>query len=371
MSTQPTSTSPTPSFKSALKKGIKPTLGNKTCLPIDTDEKEASSLPPTSTLIPEKLDGVLYFPISYFIWKRQLPPPTPSPISPPWCMFPKPRGKKVTSTSHLKWDRRLPNQTTFCWGGNDTTMGHSSHPVTMDHGVGVPRFQENGTWARYSHLLCPKPHYLYNDCYSNFNPSAHNLKPKGRTHKPKSGSNTLQRRQGQSKVDLLNGLGKTIPSEIPCRRKTHNSCYTLNSQTTSTISFNSTTSKTTNLPPPKSTSTHTNNTAPNTTYSTNTCSNISIKPIEVPYPMERTKWMRPLGGTLKGGGPNTSVTLSLYGSNPYYSEDARKLTINCIDSVMECSLGVIEQHSKLMSDLLQECGSCRLLYSLSRRIQGG
>ena len=168
----------TPPISTSLKKKIKPSLGNKTCLPIDRDEKEASYLTPTTTLIPEKLDGVLYFPISYFIWKRQLPPPTPSPISPPWCMFPKPRVKKVTSTSHLKWDRRLPNQTTFCWGGNDTTMGHSSHPVTMDHGVGVPRFQENGTWARYSHLLCPKPHYLHNHYYSNLNQSTFNLKPK-------------------------------------------------------------------------------------------------------------------------------------------------------------------------------------------------
>ena len=179
---------------------------------------------------------------------------------------------------------------------------------------------------------------------------------KGKTPKPKSGRNTLQRRQGLSKVDLLNGFGKTIPSEIPCRRKTHYNYSTLKPQTTPTISFNSTTSKTTTLSPPKSTLT----TNTSTTSTTNTCSNISTKPIDVPYPMERTKWMRPLGGTLKGGGPNTSVTLSLYGSNPYYSEDTRKLTINCIDSVMECSLGVIEQHSKLISDLLQECGSCRL-----------
>ena len=82
--------------------------------------------------------AVLYFPVSYFLWKRQLPPPVSPPIIPPWSLFPCPRRKKMTSTSHLKWDRRLPNKSVSCGGINDPIMDYSAHVVTSELGIGVP-----------------------------------------------------------------------------------------------------------------------------------------------------------------------------------------------------------------------------------------
>ena len=320
-------------IKCTPKNKVKPTLGKRSFLNVVMDKEACSSVPLNSTLTSQILDGVLYFPLSYFLWKRKLPPPTPAPILPPWCMFPQPRRKKVTSSSHLKWDRRLHNQSVYCWGVNDPAMRYSSHPVTIKHGVGVPRFKENGTWAHYSHLLIPKTHSQQKHYNSNFHPSNHSLKPRGRVPRPKSGSNTLNKGHGLSKVDRIKGVGKTIPSEVPCWKKTST--------------------------PPSCSATLNTTTALNTTSTTNTYFTTSTKPQHVPYPMERTKWTRPLGGTLKGGGPTEAITIKLYGSIPCTTnEDTRKLTITCMDSVIVCPLSLIEHHSTLICNLLQETGSC-------------
>ena len=197
-------------------------------------------------------------------------------------------------------------------------MGYSSDTVTLEQGVGVPKFQENGTWARYSQLLVPKRDHNCTTTLSSSHSSHYHSKSKKRVPRPKSGQSTMHRGHGLSLEDKLKGLGKIIPSEESCRRKLHSSTF-----------HNSTTSTTLPIP------------------------------LQVPYPSKRTKWTRPLGGALKGGSPSTAVTIKLLGRKPYIPDNSRMLTITCANSAMECSLAVMEHHSTFMRNLLEECGSCR------------
>ena len=324
----------------ATKPSTTPAPSPSTINSISTAQNPPSQPPiPTAKTLSLIKESKLYFPISYFLWKRQLPTPATTPIIPPWHLFPRPKGKKVTSSSHLKWDRRLHNKTTYCWGVNDPNMGLSSHPVTLRHGVGIPKFQENGTWSRYSNLLVPKCHQQHTQPFFKSTNYSY-IRPKKRVPRPKSGQNTAHKGHGMSKEDILKGLGKSIPSEVSCRKKTNNSfSHISNPPITSTFHGPSPISTLINISTNKTTST---------------------MPLMVSYPSKRTKWERSPGGSLRGGGPTTPITIRLMGSIPKnYEGDHRKVTITCQDSVVECSLFVIEYHSKFTKNMLQECGNCR------------
>ena len=162
-----------------------------------------------------------------------------------------------------------------------------------------------------------------------------------------------------SKVDRLKGVGKTIPSEVPCWKKTLYNSHSNNNPTSSTILCTSKIYNNIISTPPSCSPTLNTTTALNTTSTTNTYSTTSTKLLQVPYPFERTKWTRPNGGNLRGGGPTEAITINLYGSTPYTTnEDTRKLTLTCMDSVLVCPLSLIEHHSTLICNLLQETGSC-------------
>ena len=324
-------------FKPTAKKAPKPTLHKKHSSSKKNDDMEGFYFPQPSNSISFVKESVLYFPVSYFLWKRQLPTPASTPVIPPWHLFPRPKGKKVASSSHLKWDRRLPNKTTYCWGVNDPNMGLSSHPVTLRHGVGIPKFQENGNWARYSNLLVPKSHQQHTQPFFN---STNYIRPKRRVPRPKSGQNTAHKGHGMSKGDILKGLGKSIPCEVSCSKKINNPFSHIQKPLiTSTLHWPSSISTSINI-------------------STN--KNTSNMPLMVSYPSKRTKWERSPGGSLRGGGPTTPITIRLMGSIPKnYEGDHRKLTITCQDSVVECSLFVIEYHSEYTKNMLHECGNCR------------
>ena len=286
---------------------------------------------PTTITPPNSIeDAKLYFPISHFLWKRKLPPPTPNPLLPPWALFPKPRGNKVKSSSHLKWDRRLCNGTTYSFGTNDPCLGYSSHTVTLTEGTGIPQFEENGSWAKYSHILVPKIKLQNAPLNQNFKSSYYHLKNKRGLSRPKSGQNTTHKAHGVSYKDHVNGIGKQLLSEVPCQRK-YNSSFSPKAKAFSSTTKYKTTSSTT-----------------------------QGSPLYVPYPRKRTKWTRPVGGSLKGGGPSQPVTIQLFGSSPYNPQnDAQKLIINCLDSVIECPLSLIDHHSTLLQNLLLENGNCR------------
>ena len=325
----PTVAPNTPTQATTTPSSATPTPTNVTTIP--------SSLPPPTPFpnqptIPQSNfieDAKLYFPVSYFIWKRKLLPPPINPIFPPWALFPKPRGKKVRSSSHLKWDRRLSDGTTYTFGVNDPCLGYSSHIVTLSEGTGTPQLKEDGSWAKYSHLLVPKTKLQFSPLNQNFKTSYH-LKPRRGLSRPKSGQNTTHKGHGISHKDHLNGIGKQNPSENPCHKKYH-------------ISFS----------PQANTSSSTNK---HQTISTTKQESL----LHLPYPSTRTKWTRPLGGCLKGGGTSTPVTIKLIGSVPYNPQnDAQKLKINCLDSVIECPLSLIEHHSTLLKNILLENESCR------------
>ena len=316
------SNSPTPTSTSTTTSSITstPTTTNTNHTPI--------SSPPT----PPKL----YFPVSYFLWKRKLPSPNIDPVYPPWTLFSKPNGKKITTSSHLKWDRRLHDGPTYSFGVNDPSQGYSSHAVTLTEGNGIPKFKEDGSWARYSHLLVPKTKLQDIPPNQQFLNSCYTYKSKRRVSRPKSGENTHHKAHGLSLKDHHKGLGKEFPSEVPCKRKHPTSLS----------------------PTPKLTSS--TSTCPLTASSTYTSSTIQGNPLYVPYPSQRTKWTRPVGGCLRGGGPLASVTIKLIGSLPYKPiNDSHKLSITCMDSVIECSLSLIEHHSNFLKNLLLESGSCR------------
>ena len=318
-----------------------PAIAATTPTPISTSPMLSSTAPnPTSgsvTTIPTTTTPPkLYFPLSYFLWKRKLPPPTQNPVFLPWALFPKPRGNKVRSSSSLKWDRRLPGGTTYSFGVNDPNLGYSSHSVTLAEGVGVPKFKEDGSWARYSHILVPKTKHQNKPPNQSLNTSYYKLQSKRRVPRPKSGQNTNHKGHGLSHQDHLNGLVKQFPSEVPCKRKHHSLL------STKVIASSSTTTS--------SSSTVTSTTYPTTHGSL----------LHVPYPSKRTKWTRPLGGSLRGGGPSLPVIIKLIGSSPYSPQkDSPKLSIACQDSVIECPLSLIEHHSTLLKNLLLVNESCR------------
>ena len=199
-----------------------PTPTEEVSTPLASTTTPTNLTPTISNIVPTTIstsDAKLYFPISYFIWKRNLQAPPPTPLFPPWALFPKPRGKKVRSSSHLKWDRRLHDGPVYCFGVNDPTVGYSSQRVTLTQGIGVPKIKEDGSWASYSQLLVPKvkPHYTVSNQV--FKPCHYHLKNKRRVSRPKSGQNTIQKGHGLSLKDQLNGLGKKVLSEVPCSRK--------------------------------------------------------------------------------------------------------------------------------------------------------
>ena len=264
-----------------------PTLHNDITLPTSSISNLLTTTPlhlsPNSA---PKKDAVLYFPLSYFLWKRKLPPVPPIPIYPPWSLFPHPKIKKPTSTSHLKWQRRLPNNKVYCWGVNDPKEDYSSQIVTIEHGVGVPKLKENGTWATYSKLLVPKKYHQNISPTHNIHLYNHKLAPKQRLQRPKAGHNTIHKSHGISHHDLLNGIGKTVASETPCKKQPKSHAFkTSKTVVHHSIGNNTTINYTSRL------NTSTMNTSTSTT---------SILPL-VPYPSPRTKWTRTLGGALKGG----------------------------------------------------------------------
>ena len=64
--------------------------------------------------------------------------------------------------------------------------------------------------------------------------------------------------------------------------------------------------------------------------------------------------------TVGARGPPASITIKLTGSFPYKPvNDTQKLTITCLDSTIECSLSLMEHHSKFLRNILLETGSCR------------
>ena len=286
---------------------------------------------PTTITPPNSIeDTKLYFPISHFLWKRKLPPPIPNPLLPPWALFPKPRGNKVKSSSHLKWDRRLCNGTTYSFGANDPSLGYSSHTVTHTEGTGIPQFEENGSWAKYSHILVTKIKLQDAPLNQNIKSSSYPLKHKRGLSRPKSGQNTTHKAHGISYKDHVNGIGKQLLSEVPCQRK-YNTSFSPKAKASSSTTNYKTTSSTT-----------------------------QGSPLYMPYPSKRTKWTRPMGGSLKGGGLSQSVTIKLFGSSPYNSQnDAQKLIIYCLDSVIECPLSLIDHHSTKLKNLLLENENCR------------
>ena len=301
-----------------------------TTIPTTLPPPSPSPNPPPFTPPNIVEDAKLYFPVSYFLWKRKLPPPTVTPLFPPWALFPKPRGNKVRSSSHLKWDRRLHDGTTFSFGVNDPSLDISSHTVTLSDGIGIPKFKEDGSWAKYSHLLVPKTKFQTIPLLKSFKGSCYNPNSKKRVPRPKSGQNTTHKAHGISKKDHLNGIGKINLSEVPCKRKCHTS-FSLKAKVSSSTD----------------------------TYPT-TLPTSQGSPLYEPYPSTRTKWTRPVGGCLKGGGPSTPVTIKLVGSSPYNPPDnAQKLSIYCLDSIIECPLSLIEHHSTLLKHLLLNSGSCR------------
>ena len=161
-------------------------------------------------------------------------------------------------------------------------------------------------------------------------PSNYKIAPKKRKPRPKSGQNTLHRGHGLSYQDRKNGLGKIIPSEVPCKKISP--FVTKPSILISSKSITYTT----------------------TTFTTNSVTNpLPLLPtisLHTLYPSARTKWTRPMGCSLKGGGPPKTVSINLVGSKPYIPQkDSMKLTITCADSVVECSLSLLQQ----------ECGTCR------------
>ena len=286
-------------------------------------------------------DIVAYYPISYFLWKKNLPPVAPSPTYPPWSQFPCPKGKKVTSTSHLTSNRRLPNNKVYCWGVNDPQIQYSSQVVTSKTGIGKPKFQENGTWARYSQLLVPKKCYQDEATTYNFYLTNHKLAPRQKLQRPKAGKNNVHKSHGISLHDRLNGIGKTIPSEIPCKKHPA-------SKAPKTSLYNAVRNTTTNNDIGRLINSTANGSITTTSH-----------PLYVKYPSARTQWTRPLGGSLKGGDTQTNITITLVGSKPYDQEDySRMLTVTCLDSVIECSLGLIQHHSNIMQNMLQECDCC-------------
>ena len=228
---------------------------------------------------------------------------------------------------------------------NDPKEDYSSQIVTIEHGVGVPKLKENGTWATYSKLLVPKKYHQNISPTHNIHLYNHKLAPKQRLQRPKSGHNTIHKSHGISHHDLLNGIGKTVASETPCKKqpKSHASKAS-KSVVHHSIRDNPIINNTSRL------NASTTNTSTNTT---------SILPL-VPYPSPRTKWTRTLGGALKGGGPLTNIKITLLGSQPYdLEDDSRMITITCIDSNIECSLSLIQYHSTMVKNLLQECDSCK------------
>ena len=189
-----TPTTPTPST---------PTPTNVTTVPatLSPPTPSPNPLPITQPNIVE--DAKLYYPVSYFLWKRKLPPPTLTPLFPPWALFPKLRGNKVRSSTHLKWDRRLYDGTTFSFGVNDPSLDMSSHTVTLSYGIGIPKFKEDGSWAKYSHLLVPKTKFQTAPLLKIFKASCYNPNSKKRVPRPKSGQNTTHKAHGISRKDHL------------------------------------------------------------------------------------------------------------------------------------------------------------------------
>ena len=213
-------------------------------------------------------------------------------------------------------------------------------PLTLspsDMGLAYPCFRKNGNWARYSNLLVPKSHQQHTQPFFN---STNYIRPKRRVPRPKSGQNTAHKGHGMTKGDILKGLGKSIPCEVSCSKKINNPFSHIQKPLiTSTLHWPSSISTSINI-------------------STN--KNTSNMPLMVSYPSKRTKWERSPGGSLRGGGPTTPITIRLMGSIPKnYEGDHRKLTITCQDSVVECSLFVIEFHSEYTKNMLHECGNCR------------
>ena len=226
----------------------------------------------------------------------------------------------------LTWTLKLPDSTslkcrestgskkrgagpTYCWGVNDPDMGYSTNPVTLQHGVGVPMFQEDGKWACYSNHLVPKSQHLHTNCFTKNRPYNYHIKPKGRVPRPKSGQNSMHKGHGISKLDRLNGFGKIIPCEVPCRRKTHSSSIP--------ISNSVITSKLYCLPTiytPNTISTiHTN-------FTSDTFSTTYTKYDQVFYPKIRTKLMKTHGATIRSGGQTTTLpTVNLNSSSSTYS----------------------------------------------------
>ena len=203
-----TPTTPTPST---------PTPTNVTTVPatLSPPTPSPNPLPITQPNIVE--DAKLYYPVSYFLWKRKLPPPTLTPLFPPWALFPKPRGNKVRSSTHLKWDRRLYDGTTFSFGVNDPSLDMSSHTVTLSDGIGIPKFKEDGSWAKYSHLLVPKTKFQTAPLLKIFKASCYNPNSKKRVPRPKSGQNTTHKAHGISRKDHLYGIGKKIYQKYPVK----------------------------------------------------------------------------------------------------------------------------------------------------------
>ena len=225
MSPSPTLTSPTsltssnslPTPKKILSMDIsynrptvpkKPKLGKKLWLK-DNMEVSSTSEPFYPTIISNgKWD--LFKPVSYYMWKRQLPPPAPIPHYGQWTAPP----SFSTSKVYPK-DLCLPTKVSFCWGVNCSNT-YSSHPCSPLDGSGVPIFKEDGNWSHYSTLFLPKKTWLSGP--SDRFPSVAPTK-KRRVPRPKAGSNTQSKAHGLSRDDRLLGGGKTIPIEDRCEKK--------------------------------------------------------------------------------------------------------------------------------------------------------
>ena len=174
----------------------------------------------------------------------------------------------------------MGQKATYSFGVNDPCLVYSTHTVTLTNGTGVPKFKENGSWARYSHLLVPIAKLQHTYPIQNFRTSYYHLNSKRRMLRPKSGGNITHKAHGLILKYHLNILGKQLPSEVPYKKKYAISSHKANFSSSST-------------------------TCPTTTATIITFLSIQMSFVYLPYHNKRTKWTIAIGceGTL------TSVTI--------------------------------------------------------------